>query len=212
MPQPMLPGVAAHADCVEALSRACDLAVAAGHSVETMELTADRDVADAFAHAWSVHAARIPVDDEDEDKLTPFTRFLREGGRRVTAVQLHTALTTFRALGQMLADIFFESFDVILTPTVATPPPLIGEFTSDRDQAVSFEKMSAFMPYTPLYNIAGLPAVSVPLHKNDDGLPIGVMLGARYGDEATLLTLARDLEVTAGVRAAIPPGPLALVP
>jgi amidase len=198
LPQPMLPGIEAHDDCLSALERTAALAVEAGHQVETMELSADRDVAEAFARAWSVHAANLPVDEDDEELLTPFTRYMRDLGRQVSAVELHTALSTFRSIGQMLADIFFASYDVILTPTLATPPPLIGEFTSGPDEQTNYDRMSAFMPYTPMYNIAGLPAISLPLHRNDDGLPIGVMLGARYGDEATLLDLAGDLVAAAG--------------
>ncbi|HKP91278.1 MAG TPA: amidase [Thermoleophilaceae bacterium] len=198
MPEPMVPDVSAHADCLAALERTVELLEAAGHSVEEMEMSPDQGVADAFADAWSTHAARIAVDEDDEELLTPFTRFMRERGRGVTGGELHAALTTFRGIGQMMADMFFSNFDAILTPTLGTPPARIGEFSSDSDPAADFDRMTAFMPYTPLYNITGLPAVSLPLHWNDEGLPIGVMLGGRYGDEATLLGLAAQLEEAAG--------------
>ena len=94
----------------------------------------------------------------------------------------------------MLADLFFETYDLILTPTVAKPPALIGEFSSDPDQAADYDRMTAFMPYTPMYNIAGLPAISLPVHWNEQALPIGAMLGSRYGDERTLLALASEIE------------------
>jgi amidase len=198
MPEPMVPDVSAHPDCLTALDRTVELLEAAGHTVEAMEMSPDQGVADAFADAWSTHAARIAVDEDDEELLTPFTRYMRERGRGVTGVQLHAALATFRGIGQMMADMFFSNFDAILTPTLGTPPALIGEFSSDADPAVDFDRMTPFMPYTPLYNITGLPAISLPLHWNDDGLPIGVMLGGRYGDEATLLALAAQLEEAAG--------------
>lgn len=198
MPEPMVPDVSAQPDCLAALERTVELLEEAGHSVEEMEMSPDQGVADAFADVWSTHAASIPVDEEDEELLMPFTRFMRERGRGVSGVQLHSALKTFRGIGQMLADMFFSNFDAILTPTLATPPARTGAFTSDPDQAADFERMSAFMPYTPLHNITGLPAISLPLHWNDEGLPIGVMLGARYGDEATLLGLAAQLEEAAG--------------
>jgi amidase len=170
----------------------------AGHTVDELEMSPDAGVADAFAAAWSVVAANVAVVDDDEQRLMPFTRYMRERGRTVRATELHAALTTFRGIGQMLADMFFATYDAILTPTLATPPPLIGAFCADADQAADYDRMSAFMPYTPMYNITGLPAVTVPLHATAGGLPIGVMLGGRYGDEATILGLAAQLEHAAG--------------
>jgi amidase len=200
MPEPMLPDVNAHPDCLAAMGLTIDMLRAAGHEVEEIEMSPDQGVADAFADAWSVVAASIPVDEDDEELLMPFTRYMRERGRSVSGTQLHAALSTFRGIGQMLADMFFATFDVILTPTLATPPALIGAFTSDSDQAANYDRMSAFMPYTPMYNITGLPAVTVPVHATSGGLPIGVMLGGRYGDEATILRVAAQLEAAGGRR------------
>ena len=123
---------------------------------------------------------------------------MRELGRGVTGPDLHAALTMFGGIGQMLADFVFSAYDLLLTPTLATPPALIGAFSSDADQAADFDRMTAFMPYTPVHNIAGLPAVSLPLHWNAEGLPIGAMLGGRYGDEPTLLDVAAQVEALAG--------------
>lgn len=157
-------------------------------------MSPDQGVADAFARVWSVHAARIPLSEDEEKLLTPFTRYMREMGRGVTGPELHAALMTFRGIGQLLADLVFETYDLLLTPTMAKPPALIGEFSSDSDQAADYDRMTAFMPYTPMYNIAGLPAMSLPVHWNEQALPIGVMIGGRYGDERTLLALAGEIE------------------
>ena len=199
MPEPMVPDVPVHAECQAAVQKAAEELASAGHDVEELEMSPDEGVAEAFADAWSVHAAQIDVDEDDEDELTPFTRYMRERGRGVSGQQFYAALKTFRGISQMLADMFFENYDLILTPTLARPPSLIGEFTSDGDQAADYERMSAFMPYTPLYNIAGLPAISVPLHWSEEGLPIGVMLGGRYGDEQTLVTVAGQLQARLGL-------------
>jgi Asp-tRNA(Asn)/Glu-tRNA(Gln) amidotransferase A subunit family amidase len=56
------------------------------------------------------------------------------------------------------------------------------------------QELSAFMPFTQLYNVTGLPSMSVPLHWTPDGLPVGVMFSARFGDEAVLFRLAAQLE------------------
>jgi amidase len=206
MPEPMVPDVSAHPDCLAAVARTAELLADAGHEVDEMEMSPDPDVADAFATAWTVVAARVPVEEEDEELLTPFTRYMRERGRTASGVELHAALATFRGIGQMLADMFFATYDAILTPTVATPPPAIGAFTADPDPAADFDRMSAFMPYTPLPNICGLPAISLPLHQGDDGLPVGVMLAGRYGAEATLIALGSQLEAAAGGPVARPAG------
>ncbi len=198
MPEPMLPDVPLHPDCRAAVDRAVALLEAAGHEVDEMEMSPDPAVADAFKDAWSSVAAAIAVDEEDEELLMPFTRYMRDHGRAVTGPDLHAALSTFRGIGQMMADMFFANFDVILTPTLAGPPPLIGAFTSDPDPSADFARMGDFMPYTPLYNIIGAPAVSLPLHVSDDGLPIGVMLAARYGGEPTLVAVGTQLESARG--------------
>lgn len=210
MPEPMVPGVTAHPDCLQALDCVARAIADAGHSVEEMKMSPDQDVADAFATAWSVNAARITVDEDEEELLMPFTRYMRDMGRGVTGLELHAALATFRGIGQMLADFFFQTYDLILTPTLAQPPALIGEFSSDPDQAADYKRMTAFMPYTPMHNIAGLPAISLPVHWNDQVLPIGAMLGGRYGDEQTLLALATEIESSLRWVDSVPPPPAEL--
>jgi amidase len=87
-------------------------------------------------------------------------------------------------------------------PTLALPPAELGAFRANdpNGPAVDFAAMSAFMPYTPLATMTGLPAVTVPLHWNTEGLPIGVMAVGRYGDEVTVISLAVQLEEAAAVR------------
>ena len=81
----------------------------------------------------------------------------------------------------------------MLSPTLASPPVPVGYF-DEVDPAENFERQKRFTPYTALYNVSGQPAVSVPLHWTADGLPIGVMLAGRMGDEATLISLSAQLE------------------
>jgi Asp-tRNA(Asn)/Glu-tRNA(Gln) amidotransferase A subunit family amidase len=90
---------------------------------------------------------------------------------------------------------FFESHDLFLTPTLGQPPLRIGaiDFMSPRTTLLD-RTLTDFAVACPVYNISGQPAISLPLHWNRDGLPIGVMFGARYGDEATLIALAGQLE------------------
>ena len=84
-------------------------------------------------------------------------------------------------------------YDAILTPTLAAPPVPVGYF-DEVDPAENFERQKRFTPFTAVWNVAGLPAVSLPLHWSAAGLPIGVMLAGRMGGEGTLISLSAQLE------------------
>ena len=86
-----------------------------------------------------------------------------------------------------------NAYDAFLSPTLASPPVPVGYF-DEVDPAENFERQKRFTPYTALYNISGQPAVNLPLYWNADGLPIGVMLAGRLGDEATLISLSSQIE------------------
>jgi Asp-tRNA(Asn)/Glu-tRNA(Gln) amidotransferase A subunit family amidase len=93
---------------------------------------------------------------------------------------------------------FFLEHDVLLTPTLAKPPLKLNEINMNCDNwPVYLEKMLDEIPFTPLFNATGAPAASVPLAKTEDGLPIGIQIGAALGQEKTLLRLARAFELAA---------------
>jgi Asp-tRNA(Asn)/Glu-tRNA(Gln) amidotransferase A subunit family amidase len=88
-----------------------------------------------------------------------------------------------------------QDWDLLLSPTLGKPPVPLGELATHDDDFESFAaKLGAFIPFTPLANCTGQPSATLPLCWNADGLPIGVMLTARFGDEATLLRLSAQLE------------------
>lgn len=92
---------------------------------------------------------------------------------------------------------FFTSYDVLLTPTVAGPPPALGYLNANDaslDMLGWLNKIFDLVPFTPLFNVTGQPAISLPLKQDTNGLPIGLQFVARFGDEATLLRLAAQLE------------------
>ena len=86
-----------------------------------------------------------------------------------------------------------NAYDAILTPTVASPPVPVGYFT-EVGPAENFERQKRFTPFTAAYNLSGQPAVNLPLHWNAEGLPIGVMLAGRIGEEGTLISLSAQIE------------------
>jgi amidase len=83
---------------------------------------------------------------------------------------------------------------MILSTVLAGPPPRLGYFDQNGDVATFAERVNTYLSITPLHNATGTPAMSVPLHWTADGLPVGVHFAGRYGEEATLLRLAAQLE------------------
>ena len=88
---------------------------------------------------------------------------------------------------------FFSDVDVFLTPVLAKPPLPLGEIPGTAGMA-AFATLSNYVGYTPLQNIAGAPAMSVPLAWSPEGLPIGAHFSAAKGQERRLLELAYELE------------------
>jgi amidase len=140
---------------------------------------------------WSRHVGRDPGADE----LEPLTRVLWEAGRRVTAADWLIAVEETQRFGRRVAR-FFQGVDLFLTPTMSTPPLPIGAMVStDDDPWRAMEASAPTVRYAGVVaNLTGNPAMSVPLHWNGEGMPIGAHFLAPFGDEATLFQLAAQLE------------------
>ncbi len=189
---PAVEGAEVQPDCVAAYEQASALLAELGHEVEDVTLPVGADVVPFFETLWYSHATLAPIDPAREDRLLPFTRYMRERGFAINAGELIFAQAYLQAvLRPALA--FMNAYDAILTPTLAAPPAPVGYFT-EVDPAENFERQKRFTPFTAAYNLSGQPAVSLPLHWNEAGLPIGVMLAGRIGDEATLISLSAQLE------------------
>lgn len=108
-------------------------------------------------------------------------------------------------ISRALAD-FFQNCDIFLSPTLCRPPLRVGELNSmAQDLSHIGPMLRRYMPATSMFNMSGQPAMSVPLAWNSAGLPLGMMFAARFGDEATLLRLAAQLEQERPWRAKLPP-------
>jgi amidase len=84
---------------------------------------------------------------------------------------------------------------MLLTPTAAEPPPVLGQFTATPENPLAPGRRSeALAAFTPAFNVTGQPAISLPLYWNASNLPIGVQLVAAYGREDLLIRLASQLE------------------
>jgi amidase len=130
------------------------------------------------------------------DNLEAVTLACCDDGKRYSAVDLLKSLEYSGKLSRLVGR-FFQDVDVFVTPTIARPPAPHGEINQDRAGMTAMEwtrQIFTYVPFTPLFNVTGQPAISLPLHWSADGLPVGVQFVSRLGDEATLLRLASQLE------------------
>jgi amidase len=199
----VVPGATVHDDCVAAYEDASKLLADLGHEVTDVELPFGSDAVPMFELLWYSMATLAPIEPEQEEELLPLTRYLRAKGAKVTAGELIFAQAYLQGVMRP-AMALLNSYDAFLSPTLASPPVPVGYF-DEVDPAENFERQKRFTPYTALYNISGQPAVNLPLYWNSGGLPIGVMLAGRLGDEATLIALSAQVEAARPWRDRHPP-------
>jgi amidase len=188
-------------ECKKAVLEAAKLCENLGHSVEETALPIDFALArGAFFAILQVSLARVlddaatilgrPVCEQD---VEPVTWATMQAGTKVASVTYSRAIATLHQIGLAMAK-FQRSYDVILSPTLAKPPVALGLMRLSQDVPTWSQEVMEFSPYTALYNVTGQPSMSVPLHWTPDGLPVGVMFSARFGEDATLFRFAAQLE------------------
>ena len=211
-----------HAEAVAAATKAGQLLESLGHEVEHLDRAPfdDEALAKDFLTTWFVYAADSveqakAFSSSGDSGFEPDTLVMAALGRATNPVDLVRAIENRQTHVRRLAE-FHETYDLLLTPSTALPPPKIGEldlppamqkaqaalvkvrgagllrFTPVVDQLIS--ENLGWVPYTQLANLTGRPAMSVPLHWTADGLPIGAQLVGRLGSEGLLLRLAAQLE------------------
>jgi amidase len=173
-----------------------------GHQVvdDRPDIDGDAFVAD-FVTTWASGIAWALGDWEarlgrpaTSDDVEPLTWGLVEIGRATTADEYLLARQRLHELSRRVGR-FMRDVDVWLMPTLAELPVPLGTFDSPPGEPLAgFLRAADFVPFTPVVNVTGQPAASLPLHVAPGGLPIGTMLVGRYGDEATVLALSAQLE------------------
>jgi amidase len=195
-------GKAVHPDCAAAARAAALLCEELGHTVEEAAPAYDVEALDAnYQRVFAVGAAanvalraRVIGKEPDPAGFERVTWAMIEQGRRISAPDYVMILNRLHGISREIAP-FFETWDVLLTPTLAEPPVELGVLDMmSEDLAAYNERLWRFTPFTYPFNVTGQPAMSVPLSWNEAGLPIGVHFVGRYGDEATLFRLAAQLE------------------
>jgi amidase len=188
-------------ECKKAALDAAKLCENLGHTVEETALPIDYALArGAFFAILQVSLARVlddaaatlgrPVSEQD---VEPVTWATMQAGTKVASVTYSRAIATLHQIGLAMAK-FQRSYDVILSPTLAKPPVALGLLSLSQDVPTWSKEVMEFSPFTALYNVTGQPSMSVPLHWTPDGLPVGVMFSARFGEDTTLFRLAAQLE------------------
>ena len=218
-----LMGTSVHPDCVAGVHATVKLLDELGHTVEEAAPAIDRDKMNlAFAVMLAGQTAAGIQDLERltgralrRSEFEPVTWALYLLGGAISAREYALASGALQVMGRRVAALFQE-YDVLLTPTIAQPPAPIGSLQPSNTERRMLEMAGAlhsggllkagkmletladtayeYIPYTIPFNLTGQPAMSVPLHWNDAGLPIGMQFAGRFGDEATLFRLAGQLE------------------
>jgi amidase len=207
-------GGALHADCVTAVRHAATLLESLGHAVEAgfPATLSDESFTPRFMGLWGTNMATgiegfgtmlgRPL---EQHEVEPVNWLQAEHARRVSGVDYAKGLAAVAEFRRATQQWWADGFDLLLTPTLASPPLPIGHLTATGDALDVMRRAGEFVPFTPAFNMTGQPAINVPLFWNDDGLPIGVQLVAAYAAEDVLLRVAGQLEQAAPWTHHLPP-------
>jgi amidase/6-aminohexanoate-cyclic-dimer hydrolase len=198
-------GKPVHADCAAGAAAAARLCKRLGHHVE--EASPAIDAAALGAATRTIVGANVRFQIEaraaalgrdlrqDDVERETWTRGL--DGHTMRAADYARSVAVMHRTGRTVAR-FFTAYDVLLSPTMCQPPYPLGvlDGSSTNDEAF-LDALLSSIGFTSLFNSAGNPAISLPLHWSAAGLPIGVQFAGRFGDEATLFRLAAQIEQAA---------------
>ena len=201
-------------EVVAATDHATKLVAGLGHHIDYTHLPYDGgQFIQDFLLFWAAGAmgladrlAQVMHRAPDEHVLEPFSLGLAAMARKAGPQAIGAAMQRLQA-NALAYDTWFPAhqFDVVLSPVLSSGPLLLGEV----GPLVAFDtlvaRLTEYVGYTPIHNIAGAPAMSVPLYWTEAGLPIGTMFSARAGNERMLFELAYELEAASPWAQRIPP-------
>ena len=194
-----------HPDCRAAVEAAAKLMADLGHHVE--EASPEFELM-PLMQAWATIVAsgtalsvKEKVDARgrplDPDEVEAVTRGAIALAQTISGADYLASVKKVHRFGRELAA-FFEDYDLLLTPTLAEPPAKIGRFAPDNEDFLDYRLgptgLLPYSPFTAVFNATGQPAMSVPLSWSREGLPIGIHIAGRFGDDETLMALAAELE------------------
>ena len=196
-----------HADCVEGVHKTAKLLESLGHHVEPgfPDIFSDNEIGRAFSMLWSTNmgtAIRRFSDalgrEMTPDDIEAMNWAQAEFAKGVNGVDFSLAQASSILFRRAIQSWWTQGWDLLLTPTLAAPPLPIGSMPNNPARPMTpLMTAGAWVSFTSQFNISGQPAISLPLHRNADGLPIGMQLVAAYGREDVLIRVASQLEQAA---------------
>ena len=189
--------------CADAVDQTAGLLSELGHQVDEVAPPIDLDW---IAQVWRLIAGVNVASNLDRyqaasgrnlgpDDLEPISRLSAEEGRRVSGADYLKTIQDIHAYGRQMAH-FQNDWDILLTPTLAERPLPLGVLVmTSEDIDTYYDRLFRYIAFTPQQNLSGQPAITLPLHMSDDGLPVGVQLASRFGEEELLIRIASQLEV-----------------
>ena len=195
-------GVPVDPECVTATREAAELLESLGHKVQEVEIEADPGYVENFINVWIGAIedelnmwSRISGQEIDPERLEPLSRQMYDISKALTATAYLGSLDWLHQYSRGVVSMWGE-IDVLVTPTLALRPIEIGALRpKEGEQPLQMLlNAAAFVPFTPVWNVTGQPAVSLPLHESEDGLPVGVQLVGPPAGEELLISLSAQLE------------------
>jgi amidase len=193
-----------HEDCVAAVRAVASMLEGLGHIVEPAWPTclADTTLTDKFMALWATQLALVARDfsrtlgrEVTADDIEPVNWAIIERAQQVSAVDYAAAQAAEWSFRRVLQQWWADGWDLLLSPTLAEPPLPLTEFENNPEHPTApMRRAGEFASFTPPFNMSGQPAISLPLYRNVDGLPIGIQLAAAYGREDVLIRVASQLE------------------
>lgn len=192
-------GVESQGDVADTVLKAGELLESMGHQVAHIANPFPSKTLTDFILYWSFLSFASMVQEYanmglkyDYTKASSFTKHLSLVFP-VLSVQAPAAFSRLQKFARTYDDLF-EQYDVLLSPTLSHPAPPLGHFGPHVESVEIITKLNAYVNFTPIQNITGAPAISLPMGISRAGLPVGVQFAGRLGDERTLLELAFELE------------------
>ncbi|MBU2881877.1 hypothetical protein KO525_10950 [Psychrosphaera sp. B3R10] len=153
----------------------------------------------SFKHPLSIHTFETMLNKKSNPDTREYNNLaILEHGKTMSVMQFDKSL---QALHKICTDVgnFFTQYDAFISPVITCQPPAIGTLNSNTKTlslpSWANQSVSEFAPFTPIFNVTGQPAISLPIHYSQEGLPVGVQIAGKYCDEATLLQIAGELEI-----------------
>ena len=191
-------------DCIAAVKDAAQLLSSLGHELDE---SAPQALYDVDVTEWVINLVGANLSQEldhwerrtgktlDLNQLEMGTRVFAEMGRTVLARDYLNAVEAVHTLSRNAAQWWDDGYDLLLTPTIPEPPPVLGQFKADDENPLqAMLRSGLIVPFVAPFNLTGQPGISLPLFWNEEGLPIGVQLVAAYGKEDLLIRIASQLE------------------